>query len=98
MSDHRLRRVVAIEAAKLMYEGSEKEYFTAKRKVARRYGLNPRYAPAHLPSNREIREEILRLAEFFEGDRRLERLGAMRRQARDVMRILGRFRPKLIGR
>ena len=38
MPDERLRRVVAIEAAKLMYEGKEKEYFTAKRKVARRYG------------------------------------------------------------
>lgn len=97
MFDERIRRVVAIEAAKLMYEGQEREYFTAKRKVARRHGVDPRHAPGHLPSNREIREEILRLAELLEGDTRRARLGAMRRAALWVLRLLRRFDPKLIG-
>ena len=45
----------------IQYQGEEKEYFTAKRKAARRFGHNVRYAPAGLPSNKEIREQILAL-------------------------------------
>lgn len=97
MNETQLRQLVAIEAAKLMYEGTETEYFTAKRKVAQRYRINPRGNPKHLPSNREIRAEILRLAEFYEGDQRLVRLTDMRATALEVLRILSRFRPKLIG-
>ncbi len=97
MSDPRLRRLIAIDAARIMYEGTEKEYFTAKRKVARRHGVNVRHHPDDLPSNREIRDEILRLAEALEGEGRTERLGRMRWVALEVMRLLEPFRPRLIG-
>ena len=45
MSDPRLRRLIAIEAAKLICDGAQSEYPGAKRKLARRYGLDPRHQP-----------------------------------------------------
>lgn len=97
MADQELRKRVAVEAAKLMYEGVEKEYYTAKRKVARRLGLREGHRSGDLPSNREIRERILELARIYEGDGRTARLGAMRHYALALMRCLRRFHPKLIG-
>lgn len=98
MTDPRLRRAIATRAAQLMYEGTEKEYFTAKRKVARRLGVDPRHAPDDLPSNREIRDEVLSLSRQYEGeDERLERLGRMRRDALELLRLLEPFEPRLIG-
>jgi predicted HD phosphohydrolase len=53
--------------------------------------------PADLPSNSEIREEILALARLYEGERQQEKLRDMRLEALRMMRILRRFRPRLIG-
>lgn len=97
MSDNRLRRHIAIEAARLMYERIEKEYFTAKRKAAARLGVNFRYNPQDLPSNREIRDEVQNLARMFEGEARLEKLRDMRVTALRLMRLLAAFNPRLIG-
>lgn len=97
MADKRLRQRIAVDAARLMVMGEVKEYFTAKRKAARRYGLNYRYSPKSLPSNREIRDEILTHARIHEGDARTVRLGDMRRCAYAIMQAMKRFRPKLIG-
>ncbi len=80
-----------------MYERVEKEYFTAKRKAAARMGVGFRYSPQDLPSNREIRDEILSLARMFEGQARLDTLGDMRVTALRMMRILEPFSPRLIG-
>ena len=58
MADARIRRQIALMAARLMYEREESEYFTAKRKAARRLGVEYRFRPKDLPSNREIRDQI----------------------------------------
>ncbi|MDX1487239.1 MAG: nucleotidyltransferase domain-containing protein [Acidiferrobacterales bacterium] len=92
----KLRRAIAVEAARIKYEGRESEYFHAKRKAAKRFGVNHKY-PYNLPSNGEIKEELLRFADMFEGEDRLLRLGDMRLQALKLMRLLKRFHPKLIG-
>lgn len=97
MSDPRLRRQITLRAAQLMYERLETEYFTAKRKAARELGLDPRYRPRDLPSNAEIRDEIQKLADLLEGDRRRDVLRAMRLDALRLMRRLARFEPRLIG-
>ncbi len=97
MADEKLRRLIALRAAKLMYERVESEYFTAKRKAARELGLDPRFRPSDLPSNREIRDEIRKLAELLEGDRWKETLRDMRLEALRLMRKLARFEPRLIG-
>jgi predicted HD phosphohydrolase len=97
MADERIRRQIALIAARLMYEREEKEYFTAKRKAARQLGVDPRYRPKDLPSNAEIRDQIQALARFYEGDRRDRNLRDMRIEALRLMRLLAAFRPRLIG-
>src|SRR5712692_9832065 len=96
MANDKLRRQIALEAARLMYERVETEYYTAKRKAAKqlcRKGVKPE----DLPSNAEIREQIQHFARIHEGDRRTENLRAMRLEALRLMRVLRAFRPRLIG-
>ena len=95
--DVRQRTQIALIAARLMYTREETEYFTAKRKAARQVGLDPRYRPKDLPSNAEIREQILQLANLYEGDDRQRHLREMRFAALRMMRILSAFRPRVIG-
>src|SRR5215217_7986619 len=74
MADERIRRQIALLAARLMYERQESEYFTAKRKAARQLGVEYKYRPGDLPSNREIRDQIQALANLHEGEGRLKNL------------------------
>jgi predicted nucleotidyltransferase len=97
MGDARIRRQIALLAARLMYERQESEYFTAKRKAARQLGVEYKHHPGDLPSNAEIRDQIQSLAQFYEGDKRNENLQAMRLEALRMMRLLSAFRPRLIG-
>lgn len=97
MSDPRVREQIARLAAQLMYDRTESEYFTAKRKAAKQLGLDCRFRPKDLPSNREIRDHIQVLATLYEGDARQDNLQAMRLAALDLMRKLHRFHPALIG-
>jgi predicted nucleotidyltransferase len=96
MRNDKLRQAIALEAARLMYERVESEYFTAKRKAAKRL-CRGGVKPEDLPSNAEIREQIQVFARIHEGDRRTEHLRDMRLQALRIMRILRAFRPRLIG-
>src|SRR5436190_9123343 len=96
MSDAKLRQAIALEAARLMYERVESEYFTAKRKAAKRL-CRSRCKPEDLPSNAEIRDQIQLFARIHEGDKRTEHLRSMRLEALRLMRLLRAFRPRLIG-
>lgn len=96
MSDTKLRHAIAFEAARLMYDRLESEYFTAKRKAAKRL-CRGNVKPSDLPSNAEIRELIQVFARTHEGEQRTANLRDMRLQALWLMRILCRFRPRLIG-
>jgi hypothetical protein len=96
MSDGKLRQAIALEAARLMYERAESEYFTAKRKAAKRL-CRQSVKPEDLPSNAEIREQIQLFARLHEGERRMENLRAMRLEALRMMHLLRPFRPRLIG-
>src|SRR5206468_12247776 len=96
MADVKLRQAIALEAARLMYDRVESEYFTAKRKAAKRL-CRQWVKPEDLPSNAEIREQIQVFARIHEGDRRTENLRAMRLEALRMMRILRAFKPRLIG-
>ncbi|MCE9566025.1 MAG: tRNA adenylyltransferase [Planctomycetes bacterium] len=96
MSDAKLRHAIAFEAARLMYERTESEYFTAKRKAAARL-CRGSIKPSDLPSNAEIREQVQAFARMHEGEKRTENLREMRLAALWLMRILCRFRPRLIG-
>src|SRR5207247_3076060 len=96
MSDAKQRQGIALEAARLMYERAESEYYTAKRKAAKRL-CRRGVKPEDLPSNAEIREQIQLFARIHEGDKRSENLRDMRLQALRLMRLLRAFRPRLIG-
>lgn len=96
MRDDKIRRQIAWEAARLMYCGQETEYYQAKMKAGRRI-CQGWVRPRHLPSNSEIREEILLQARMHEGSGRLKRLRDMRVEALRLMRRLEAFRPRLIG-
>ncbi len=89
--DSDLKRRVAREAATLLYFGAEKEYKQAKDKAAQTLGAH------FLPSNLEVALELDKIAEEQEGPKRNERLIEMRKEALDIMKILGAFCPVLIG-
>jgi len=97
-----IRSLLAAEAARLMYEEDVKEYFRAKRMAAKRVlgkvgGRQLRYRPKDLPSNGEIRDALLHLAELCEGDQRTQRLFAMRITALEAMKNIHELHPRLIG-
>lgn len=96
MTPSKVRRQIAWQAARLMYDRQESEYYRAKLKAARRLG-HGWIKPADLPSNAEIRDEIQQFARVHEGKTRFDGLRDMRLEALRLMRLLARFRPRLIG-
>lgn len=86
-----LRNRVAREAALLLYTSQEKEYKQAKKRAAETLGVRV------LPSNREVAEELDRIAEEREGASRKKLLLRMRREAHKIMEILEEFNPRLVG-
>lgn len=96
MLSSKLRRQIAWEAARLMYSRQESEYYRAKMKAARRI-CRGWVKPADLPSNAEIRDEVQSFARLYEGEQRTLNLRDMRLEALRLMRLLRRFRPRLIG-
>jgi hypothetical protein len=74
----------------------ETEYYTAKRKAAKRL-CRRGVKPGDLPSNAEIRDQIQIFARLHEGEKRTQHLKEMRLEALRLMRLLRAFRPRLIG-
>lgn len=54
------RKAIALEAAKLLYDQVENDYFRAKQKAARFLDIDEKTFP--LPSDQEIRMEVLKIA------------------------------------
>ena len=92
----KLRRQIAWEAARLMYSRQESEYYRAKMKAAKRI-CRGWVKPSDLPGNAEIRDQIQLHARLHEGDSRFDNLRDMRIEALRVMKLLTKFRPRLIG-
>ena len=94
----RIRQMIAIEAARLMYEEGIREYRDAKRKAASRFGSEKALClGSHLPSNAEIHHEFRRLLELQEEEVLPERLFRLRLLALKVMELLAPFLPCLVG-
>ena len=96
MSSSKLRRLIAWEAARLMYSREVSEYYHAKEKAARRIHKGW-IKPSDLPSNAEIRDQIQILARLQEGPTSESTLAAMRLRAAWWLRQLAEFHPRLIG-
>ena len=89
-----IRRLLTIEAARLMYEEGVGQYLDAKRMAAKRIlGKDTRL----LPSNGEIADELHRISCFHQADTHQSTLFDMRLLALDVMDDLDPFSPRLIG-
>jgi predicted nucleotidyltransferase len=86
-----LRERVAREAALLLYSSQEKEYKQAKQRAAEI--LNGR----NLPSNREVAEELDRIAEEREGVSKKRLLLRMRMEAQEIMTAIKDYSPRLVG-
>jgi predicted nucleotidyltransferase len=96
--EDRIRRMIAREAARLMYEDGVKEYRDAKRKAAKDFGPEKVLSlGSHLPSNAEIHAELARLIRMHEGDVQPERLLRMRLLALSFLEMFAPFRPFLVG-
>ncbi|PIV87637.1 MAG: nucleotidyltransferase [Hydrogenophilales bacterium CG17_big_fil_post_rev_8_21_14_2_50_63_12] len=89
-----VRAQVAELAARLMAEHGLRDYAVAKRKAARQLGLPEGYG---MPSNEEIDAAQAERQALFQPDEQASRLTDMREQAREVMRVFGRFAPALTG-
>jgi hypothetical protein len=96
MANEKLRRMIIVEAARMMYERRETEYFRAKMKAGKRL-CHGWVKPSGIPSNAEIRDEIQRMAWMFEGNSRFDKLRDMRIQALRMMHLLKHCKPKIIG-
>ncbi|HZV81642.1 MAG TPA: hypothetical protein VFF53_05690 [Geobacteraceae bacterium] len=96
--EDRIRRLIAQEAARIMYEEGASEYRDAKRKAARQFGPEKVLSlGSHLPSNAEIHAELQRLIGVYDEDVLPERLLRMRLGALRTMEMLAPFRPYLVG-
>lgn len=89
-----LRRALAQEAARLMFEHGVDDYGFAKRKAAERLGASE-YAV--LPKNCEIDAALVEYQRLFAADTHAETLAEQRRAAVDAMQLLGQFEPRLVG-
>jgi hypothetical protein len=89
-----LRRALAQEAARLMFEHGVDDYGFAKRKAAERLGAGE-YAV--LPRNSEIDAALAEYQRLFAADTHASTLAGQRRAALEAMALLRDFEPRLVG-
>jgi hypothetical protein len=88
------RRALAQEAARLMAEHGIRDFLTAKRKAAERFGV---FDGGLLPKNTEIQDALVEYQRLFGGDEHAQQLSAQRQAALAAMDLLGEFNPRLVG-
>lgn len=91
---HQLRRRIALEAARLISEHGIRDYQLAKRKAARHVGVSE---DGYLPRNAEIEDALREHQRLFRAEEQAHALQARRLAARDAMRFLQAFEPRLVG-
>jgi hypothetical protein len=89
-----LRRALAQEAARIMSEHGIRDFLTAKRKAAERFGVTD---GSVLPKNTEIEDALAEYQRLFGGTRHGETLAAQRNAALSAMQMLSDFEPRLVG-
>ncbi len=89
-----LRERIAREAGRLMHESGIRDYELAKRKAAARLNLG---ASVALPRNREVELAAREYQRLFHAEASARALRERLAVAREAMRLLARFRPRLVG-
>jgi len=91
----RLRRLLAVESARIMAEEGIADYRFAKEKAARRLGSGS--GQQDWPSNSEIQTELQARLQLFHGESQPRELRRLREIALEAMLWLVEFRPLLAG-
>ena len=89
-----LRRALAQEAARIMSEHGIRDFLTAKRKAAERFGV---VDGSVLPRNTEIEDALAEYQRLFGGSRHTLSIAAQRSAALSAMQMLSEFEPRLVG-
>jgi hypothetical protein len=89
-----LRRALAQEAARIMSEHGIRDFLTAKRKAAERFGVED---GSVLPRNTEIEEALAEYQRLFGGSRHTRSIAGQRSAALSAMQMLSEFEPRLVG-
>jgi hypothetical protein len=89
-----LRRALAQEAARIMSEHGIRDFLTAKRKAAERFGV---VDGSVLPRNTEIEDALAEYQRLFGGNRHTQSIAAQRSAALSAMQMLSEFEPRLVG-
>ncbi len=92
----RIRRQIAWQAARLIHDEEVREYYPAKMKAARRV-CQGWVKPWDLPTNGEIREQLLSFSRPLDRPQQGDQLLVMRLTALALMQRLSGFRPRLVG-
>jgi hypothetical protein len=92
--DPQLRQQIAQMSARLMMQEGIEDYHLAKSKAASQLGV---YHSRHLPSNREIQEEIQIYQRLFYNNSQQQRLLHLRQVALQVMKLFANYSPRLVG-
>lgn len=92
--DPQLRQRIAQMSARLMMQEGIEDYHLAKAKAASQLGI---YHSRHLPSNREIQEEIQIYQRLFYNNTQQLRLLHLRQVALQVMKLFANYSPRLVG-
>ena len=95
MNDNKLRRKIAIEAARLLVRRQEQDLGRARIRAARQ--IRGWAKPDQFPSETEIRDEIERLSYVGQGDVRFDNLRELRLVALQFARKLHRIGPRIGG-
>ena len=92
----RIRRQIAWQAARLIHDDEVSEYYPAKMKAARRV-CQGWVRPWDLPTNGEIRQQLVSFSRPLDHPQPGDQLLAMRLAALALMQRLSAFRPRLVG-
>lgn len=96
MTEDKLRRRIAVEAAGLLIRQQETDLAKARLRAARQL-CHGYVRKEHFPSEAEIRDEIERRSYVREGDARFDNLQAVRIAALRFMRRMQDFEPRIAG-
>ncbi len=93
-SDPRIRKQLAVDAARIMSQEGISDFHAAKLKAAARAGIQHEQA---LPSNAEVELALKEYQAIFRPEQQAARLNTLRKTAITIMRLLKDFSPRLVG-
>lgn len=89
-----LRLEIAIEAARLLAEDGQLDYYTAKQKAMKRLGVSNQ---ADLPTNQEIEDQLKIHQSLYFSSTQPALINRMRQTALSAMKMLEHYQPYLAG-